>query len=155
MNLRLSPNRALIRLWWRTVRAIDVFPIPPAPMSAIGSRFSASSMTFSIISSRPMQTLRGGGGDSPRGPLCRCGCESVDPLHSRLLTWVESGNDQCFAAKGWKRQHLRIEVGRRYLPALPVCCRGHPKARYESITPSGRHAISDRQLGLNRHTLKI
>ena len=48
---------------------MDVFPIPPAPMSAIGVRLSARPITFSISSSRPKQALGGGGGDSPAGML--------------------------------------------------------------------------------------
>ena len=72
MNRRCSPNRASMRWWWRMVRAIDVFPMPPAPMSAMGSRFSASLTTFSISSSRPKQALGHGGGDSPREMLRRC-----------------------------------------------------------------------------------
>ena len=67
MNRRLSPNRCLIRSWWRTVRAMDVFPIPPGPMRAIGVRSSARPMISSIRSSRPKQALGRGGGDSPGG----------------------------------------------------------------------------------------
>jgi hypothetical protein len=65
MNRRFFPNRCLIRLSWRIVRAIDVFPIPPAPMRAMGVRFLARPTIFSISSSRPKQALGGGGGDSP------------------------------------------------------------------------------------------
>ena len=72
INLRLSPNWSLIRGWWRTFSAIDVFPIPPAPTRATGSRFSAKPTTVSTSSSRPKQVLGGGGGDSPRGTLCSC-----------------------------------------------------------------------------------
>ena len=69
MNLRSFPNRSLMRSRWRTVRAMEVFPIPPAPMRAIGVRFSARLTTFSISSSRPKQVLGGGGGNSPGGTL--------------------------------------------------------------------------------------
>ena len=48
---------------------MDVFPIPPAPIRAMGVSFSARPMTFSISSSRPKQVLGGGGGDSPGGML--------------------------------------------------------------------------------------
>ena len=72
MNRRLSPNRSLIRPWWRTSSAIDVFPIPPAPTRATGSRFLAKPTTAWISSSRPKQALGGGGGNSPTGALCRC-----------------------------------------------------------------------------------
>ena len=65
MNRRLSPKRCLMRSWWRTVRATDVLPIPPGPMSATGVKFSARPTIFSIKSSRPQQVLGGGGGDSP------------------------------------------------------------------------------------------
>jgi hypothetical protein len=44
---------------------MDVFPIPPGPMRAMGVNFSARSTIFSISSSRPKQALGGGGGDSP------------------------------------------------------------------------------------------
>ena len=44
---------------------MDVFPIPPGPMRAIGVRFSARPTISSITSLRPKQTLGGGGGDSP------------------------------------------------------------------------------------------
>ena len=44
---------------------MDVFPIPPAPIRAIGVRLSERLMIFSISSPRPKQALGGGGGDSP------------------------------------------------------------------------------------------
>ena len=66
MNRRLLPNRFLMRSSWRTVSAIDVLPTPPAPMRAIGSRFSARLTTFSINSFRPKKALGGRGGGSPR-----------------------------------------------------------------------------------------
>ena len=44
---------------------MEVLPIPPAPMRAIGVRFSASPTIFSIKWWRPKQALGGGGGDSP------------------------------------------------------------------------------------------
>jgi hypothetical protein len=44
---------------------MDVFPIPPAPMRAIGVKFSARPTIFSINLLRPKQTLGAGGGDSP------------------------------------------------------------------------------------------
>ena len=44
---------------------MDVFPIPPEPIRAIGFRVSARQMTFSISSSRPKHALGAGGGDSP------------------------------------------------------------------------------------------
>ena len=65
MNRRFSLNRFSMRLLWRTDRAIDVFPIPPAPMRAIDVRLSARPTIFSINSSRPKQAPGGGGGDSP------------------------------------------------------------------------------------------
>ena len=49
---------------------MDVFPIPPSPMRAIGVRFSARLTIFSISSSRPKHTLGGEGGNSPGGTLC-------------------------------------------------------------------------------------
>ena len=64
-NRRLSPNRFLMRSLWRTVSAIDVLPTPPAPMRAMGSRFSARPTTFSINSLRPKKALGGCGGGSP------------------------------------------------------------------------------------------
>jgi hypothetical protein len=65
MNLRLSPNRCLTRSSWRTVRAMEVFPIPPAPMRAMEVWCSAKPTIFSIHSSRPKKTPGGGGGGSP------------------------------------------------------------------------------------------
>ena len=44
---------------------MDVFPIPPGPMRAVGVRFSVRPSIFLISSSRPKQALGGGGGDSP------------------------------------------------------------------------------------------
>ena len=65
MNRRFSPNRFLTRSSWRTVRETDVFPIPPAPMRAIGARLLTRLMILSTSPSRPKQALGGGGGDSP------------------------------------------------------------------------------------------
>ena len=50
---------------------MEVFPIPPAPMRAIGVRFPARPTTSSISSSRPKQAHGGGGGNSPGGMLCK------------------------------------------------------------------------------------
>ena len=44
---------------------MDVLPIPPAPIRAIGARCFVNPKIFSINSSRPKKTLGGGGGDSP------------------------------------------------------------------------------------------
>ena len=70
---RFSLNRFLTRLSWRTVRATDVFPIPPTPMRAIGARVSTRPTISSTSSCRPKQALGGGGGGSPRilGPKVR------------------------------------------------------------------------------------
>ena len=65
MNRRSSPNRRLIKPWWRTARAMEVLPIPPAPMRVVGIKFSARSNIFSINSSRQKKVLGGRGGDSP------------------------------------------------------------------------------------------
>ena len=65
MNHRLSPNRCLTRLSWRTVRMMDVLPIPPVPSRAIGVRRCARSTILSISSSRPQKILGGCGGSSP------------------------------------------------------------------------------------------
>ena len=46
--------------------------VPPAPMRAMGVRFTARPTIFSINSSRPKQALGGGGGDSSAGMLCKC-----------------------------------------------------------------------------------
>ena len=72
MKRRLSPNRSFIRSWWIAVRAMEVFPIPPAPMRAMGLRVSARSTIFSINPSRPKQALGRGGGNSPRRTLLKC-----------------------------------------------------------------------------------
>ena len=55
---------------------MDVFPIPPAPMRAIGVRLSARSMISSISSSRPKQALGDGGGNSPGGTLYKSKTEA-------------------------------------------------------------------------------
>ena len=47
---------------------MDVLPIPPAPIRAIGVKFSARPTIFSISSVRPKQA-GGGGGHSPGGIL--------------------------------------------------------------------------------------
>jgi hypothetical protein len=65
MNLRFSPNRCLIRSSWRAARAMDVFPIPPAPIRAIDVRHPARWTILSISSSRPKKIPGGGGGSSP------------------------------------------------------------------------------------------
>ena len=44
---------------------MDVLPIPPAPIRAIGVSCSAKPTISSIRSSRPKKILGGGGGDSP------------------------------------------------------------------------------------------
>ena len=70
---------------------MDVLPIPPAPIKAMGVEFSARLTTSSISSSRPKQA-GDGGGNSPGGILdvhvrpCALSCLI-------LLTWAES--------KGW------------------------------------------------------
>ena len=50
---------------------MDVLPMPPAPIRAIGVRVSANPTILSISSSRPKQILGGGGGNSPEGMLCK------------------------------------------------------------------------------------
>ena len=67
MNGRSSPNRCLMRPSWRTVRAASALPMPPTPIRAIGSRFSAES-TILTSSSHPNKILGTGGGDSPCEP---------------------------------------------------------------------------------------
>src|ERR1700753_3602167 len=64
-NRRLSPNRFSMRRWWRTVRAIDVLPIPPAPTRAMELRPSARPTILSMRLLRPKQSLGGGGGAPP------------------------------------------------------------------------------------------
>ena len=66
INRRFSLNFFLMRSLWRTLRAMDVLPIPPAPIRAIGVRLSARPTILSIKSSRPKQAPGGGGGGSPR-----------------------------------------------------------------------------------------
>ena len=48
---------------------MDVLPIPPGPIRAIGVRLSVRWMILPINSSRPKQALGGGGGNSPGGIL--------------------------------------------------------------------------------------
>ena len=80
MKRRLSPNRCFIRSWWRTARAMEVFPIPPAPIRAMGLRVSARPTIFSINPSRPKQVLGRGGGNSPRGMLLKR--QTVNPFNA-------------------------------------------------------------------------
>ena len=61
---------------------IEVFPIPPGPMRAIGVECSARPTILSISSSRPKKSLGGGGGDSPRGVLWKS--ETVDHIVFRV-----------------------------------------------------------------------
>ena len=77
------------------MRTMEVFPIPPAPMRAMGSRFSAIPTSFSMSSPRPKQALGAGGGDSPRGTLYNR--KTVDYQYWEPLTWPESRrSDQFF-----------------------------------------------------------
>ena len=57
---------------------MDVFPIPPGPMRAIGVRSSARVTIFSISSLRPKQALGCGGGDSPS--MLDAKCKVADSL---------------------------------------------------------------------------
>ena len=95
MKRRLSPNRCFIRLWWRAARAMEVFPIPPAPMRAMGLRVSARPTIFSINPSRPKQALGRGGGNSPREMLLKC--QTMDPSNaSEHRPCLGLRNDQRF-----------------------------------------------------------
>lgn len=88
INQQFPPNHSLMQLWWRTVRAIDVFPIPPGPIRAIGARVSTRPMILLISSSRPKHTLGGGGSNSPEGMLCES--RTVDPTVFEIvdLAWA-------------------------------------------------------------------
>src|ERR1700753_1522987 len=85
---RLPQNLSLIDLWWRTASATDVFPIPPAPIRAMGPRLSESRTMSSTSPSRPKQALGGGGGSSPVGTLYRHQNRWFPMLQQ--LTWLES-----------------------------------------------------------------
>ena len=100
MNRRSSPNRCLMRSWWRTVRTVDVLPIPPAPIRAIGVRFSANPTTSSINSSRPKKTLGGGGGDSP------------DTLDANIRGWIRRWPKLLTCSESRPRSELFGDVGR-------------------------------------------
>ena len=88
MNRRSPPKRCLIRMSLRTVRAMDVLPIPPGPMRANGVRFSARAVSFPINSSRPKKSL-GGGGESSPGAL-DTNIRYLFHQQLRLLTWLVS-----------------------------------------------------------------
>ena len=96
---RLSPNRSFTRSWWRTARATEVFPIPPAPMRAMGVRVSTRPVIFSINPSRPKQALGRGGGNSPRGMLLKF--KTVAPSHiSEHRPCLDLSDDQHFVVDG-------------------------------------------------------
>ena len=59
------------------------FPNPPAPMRAIGVRFSVRSTIFSISSSRPKQAHGGGGGNSPGRTLRKS--KTVNPMGYEIV----------------------------------------------------------------------
>ena len=44
---------------------MDVFPMPPVPMRAMGVKLPTRSTIFATSSSRPKKALGGCGGDSP------------------------------------------------------------------------------------------
>ena len=55
---------------------MDVFPIPPAPISAIGVRRFAERTILSISSSHPQKILGVGGGSTP------------DTLDTNIRRWI-------------------------------------------------------------------
>ena len=137
MNRRLSPNRFLTRSWSRTVRAIAVFPIPPAPMRAMDARFSERPTIFSINSSRPKKDLGAGGGSSP-GTLAG---SVMDWVHKQVgsLTQFEPcyslGNQQLWLeyhrrdqARPWYfLRFLSVPLSRCDRVSLGACLRSVPR----------------------------
>jgi len=65
INRRSSPNFCLMNSWWRTVRAMEVLPIPPVPMRTRGVLVLTDPRISSTISSLPRNNLGAGGGNSP------------------------------------------------------------------------------------------
>ena len=120
MNRRFSPKRALIRSWWRTVRATEVFPIPPAPIRATGSRFSASPTTFSTSSARPKQSLGAGGGDSPRYILWCCETGEIFQVWAVVSVILLMG----------KKSNPPSGFCRRYLLESSTCFDGYPQLSF-------------------------
>ena len=115
MNRRSSPNRFLMRSSWRTARTMEVLPIPPAPIRAIGESFPASPTISSISSSRPKKALGGGGRDSP-GTL-DANIRSEIHRKSRPLTCSEPRQQSVLAGDGQEQT--------RHLPPDFDCLRPH------------------------------
>ena len=133
---------------------MDVFPIPPAPMRAMGSSFWAISTTLSISSSRPKQALGAGGGDSPTPTLRNRKIVSFQWL--KPLTWYESGTISISLVVNGKLR-LPIDVGRQQIPDLRTRDDEGPKVSYDySLTaPSEGETVSGVQVGPTERTLKI
>jgi len=126
---------------------MEVFPIPPVPIRAIGVKFSTRLTISWIKSLRPKQALGGGGGDSP-GTLDVNVREwiSQQPI---LLTWLES--------KGFEVSlYAMIRVWLSYVPngsdsQSPLesltRLREYRKPLYEcSLLTRSEHVVSDIQL---------
>ena len=65
IDLRFLPNFSLTRSFSRIASPIELLPMPPGPMSAIGLPASTSSINLVKSSPRPTRFLGAGGGDSP------------------------------------------------------------------------------------------
>jgi hypothetical protein len=79
----------------------------PAPMKAVGTRFSAMPMISPIDPSHPKQALNGRGGDSSGGMLCKY--KIADPMRVKLLTWSESMGCQHSVVDGCY-QHVTVDT---------------------------------------------
>ena len=84
---------------------VEVLPIPPAPIRAIGVRCSVNPTIFSINSSRPKKTLGGGGGGS---------AGTLDPnIRGGIYWWSRSLT--CFESRKRSGFILRCRNSERHL----------------------------------------
>ena len=70
------------------MRAIEVFPIPPVPTSAVDSSLSAWPTISSIRVSRPKKAFGAGGGNSPGGVLLTHKFTVLVVFTVADLTWI-------------------------------------------------------------------
>src|ERR1700759_2525559 len=97
---------------------MDVFPIPPAPMRAIGVLFSARPMIFSINSLRPKHDLGGWGASSP-GMLRKH--QIVDPTIFKITDLARVYGMVSIPPLMEAMSHLLADADSQF-PDLATCC---------------------------------